>query len=140
MVNSMIARVRTNWKEYPRQFWTLFLGTLINATGNGLVFPFVSLYLARQLGFSMTDVGIIFAANAAVSMISQVVGGALVDRVGRKPIMMFSLFGSGVGIMTMGVAGAVASTTGSARVRRARRRSVRPDRGHVWPGGQRDGG
>lgn len=112
----MLTQVRTTWNEYPRQFWTLFFGALINSTGGGLVFPFFSLYLTRQLDFTMTDVGIIFGAYAVVSMVSQVVGGALVDRIGRKPVMMFSLFGSAMAIMVMGMTGTVATTTGSARL------------------------
>jgi len=108
----LIEQVRTTWEEYPRQFWTLIFGALINSTGGGLIWPFFSLYLTRRLNFSMTEVGIIFAAFAVVSVVSLVAGGALVDRLGRKPIMLFSLFGSALGIMAMGLTGSADSVTG----------------------------
>jgi MFS family permease len=110
--DDLIEQVRTTWEEYPRQFWTLIFGALINSTGGGLIWPFFSLYLTRRLNFSMTEVGIIFAAFAVVSVVSLVAGGALVDRLGRKPIMLFSLFGSALGIMAMGLTGSADSVTG----------------------------
>jgi MFS family permease len=106
-----MTRLQTVWQEYPRQFWTLFFGALINATGGGLVFPFFSLYLTRQLGFSMTEVGIIFAAYAVISMAAQLIGGALVDRVGRKPVMLFSLFGNAAAILCMGLTAPLVSAS-----------------------------
>ncbi len=116
MASSLVDRARTIWNEYPRQFWTLFIGALINATGSGLIFPFFSLYLTRQLDFSMTDVGIIFAAYAAISMLAQLAGGTLVDRLGRKPVMLFSLFGNAVAVLVMGSMGPLVSSSALARL------------------------
>jgi MFS family permease len=96
---TLLARARAIQQEYPRQFWVLFFGSLINNAGNGLVFPFFSLYLTRQLKFSMTEVGIAYAAFAVMSVISQVVGGTLADRWGRKPVMLVSLLGSAAGTL-----------------------------------------
>jgi MFS family permease len=107
----MLRRIETTWREYPRQFWTLFFGSLINAAGGGLVFPFFSLYLTRQLGFSMIEVGFIFAAYAAISMVAQLVGGVLVDRVGRKPVMLFSLFGNAAAILCLGLTAPLVSSS-----------------------------
>jgi len=107
----VVDRIRKTWDEYPRQFWTLFFGALINATGSGLVFPFFSLYLTRQLGFSMTGVGIIFATYAVVSMVALLAGGTFVDRVGRKPVMLFSLFGNGAAVLCMGLTGTLTSSS-----------------------------
>jgi len=115
-LGNVIARMRGTWNEYPQQFWTLFFGTLINATGSGLVFPFFSLYLSRQMGFSMTEIGVIFAGYAVVSMATQVAGGALVDRLGRKPVMVFSLLGNSVAILSMGLISPLATLAGLGRL------------------------
>ena len=98
-MSTLLARARAIQQEYPRQFWVLFFGALINALGNGLVFPFLSLYLTQQLKFSMTEVGLTFAAFAVLSVISQIVGGILTDRWGRKPVMLVSLLGGVVGTL-----------------------------------------
>jgi len=95
----LLARARAVQQEYPRQFWVLFFGSLINNAGSGLVFPFLSLYLTRQLKFSMIEVGIAYAAFAVTSVISQVAGGSLADCWGRKPVMLVGLLGSAAGTL-----------------------------------------
>ena len=103
----MVSRFRDQLSEYPSQFWTLFWGSLIFAAGNGLIFPFLSLYLTGPLSFSMTEVGFMFVAVAVIGAVSQVVGGVLVDRIGRKPIMLFGLVGEAVSAAAMGFSGTI---------------------------------
>ena len=92
------------------------MGLLINSLGSGLVFPFMSLYLNGKLNFSMTEVGTIFALYSATSIISQLVGGSLVDRIGRKPIMLFSLYGVAVGTTVLGLSSSLIGSSGLARI------------------------
>jgi MFS family permease len=99
----MYSRLRALFAEYPGQFWTLFWGTLIFSAGEGLIFPFLSLYLTEVLGFSMTEVGFMYVAVAGITAASQIVGGMLVDKVGRKPVMLFGLLGGAVPIAAMGL-------------------------------------
>lgn len=39
----MISRVRQTITEYPREFWILIGGTLVNSAGGALIFPFFTL-------------------------------------------------------------------------------------------------
>lgn len=64
---TLLARARTIQQEYPRQFWVLFFGSLINNAGNRLVFPFFSLSLTCQLKFRMTEVYIPYVTFAVMS-------------------------------------------------------------------------
>ncbi len=113
----MVSRFRDLSSEYPSQFWTLFWGSLIFSAGNGLIFPFLSLYLTGLLSFSMTEVGFMFVAVAVVGAVSQVVGGVLVDRIGRKPIMLFGLIGGVFPAAAMGLSGSVlAGSSGPIRL------------------------
>lgn len=113
----MFSRFTDLLSEYPRQFWTLFWGTLIFSTGNGLIFPFLSLYMTGVLSFSMTEVGVIFVAVSVITAASQVVGGVLVDRVGRKPVMVFGLIGGVIPIVGMALTGDImVSASGSTRL------------------------
>jgi MFS family permease len=77
--------------EFPRQFWILFCGTLVNSTGSGMVFPFLTLYLHQRLNISMTFVGVILAFWSASGLVGQLVGGSLTDQFGRKRLMAISL-------------------------------------------------
>jgi MFS family permease len=101
------ARLRRTIDEYPRQFWVLFFGLFINSAGSNLIFPFFSLYFTRKLGYSMTQMGLIFTLYAVSSTISQVIGGELVDRVGRKPIMVLSMLLGGIATFGIGFASTV---------------------------------
>lgn len=39
----MISRVRQTIADYPREFWILIGGTLVNSAGGALIFPFFTL-------------------------------------------------------------------------------------------------
>lgn len=77
--------------SFPRQFWILFGGTLVNAVGSGMVFPFLTLYLHQRLDLSMTFVGLLLAFWSTSALVGQLVGGALTDQFGRKKLMAASL-------------------------------------------------
>ena len=84
----------------PRPVQLLQLGGLLNAFGNGLVIPFLLIYLHNERGISLGVAGLILATNAGVSLISGPIGGALVDRVGGKAMLTAAL-----GFLTAGFLG-----------------------------------
>ncbi len=84
------TRVRSLRSELPDSFWLLWLGTIINRLG-GFVIPFLSLYLTSQRGVSVAEAGLIVALFGAGSFVSQIVGGELADRLGRRPVLVVSL-------------------------------------------------
>ncbi len=90
--------------EYPRQFWILFGGTLINSIGSGMVFPFLTLYLNQRLALSLTMVGLMLTLWSGSSLIGQVLGGVLSDRLGRKRLMVLSLGTSALALVAFGLA------------------------------------
>ena len=78
-------------RQFPRQFWVLFLGSTISAVGASLVFPFLALYMRQKLDLPMTTVGVVMGIRAITALPAQLVGGELVDRWGRRSLMIFSL-------------------------------------------------
>jgi MFS family permease len=93
--------------DFPRQFWILFGGTLINQIGSGMVFPFLTLYLHQRLSLSMTAVGVILSVWAISGLVGSLVGGSLTDQFGRKRLMVFSLGATAVGLVAFGFADAL---------------------------------
>jgi MFS family permease len=71
----------------------------MNALGNGLVLPFLLIYLHNERGISLGVAGLILATNAGVSLVAGPVAGALVDRVGGKVMLNVAL-----GFLTLGFA------------------------------------
>jgi MFS family permease len=89
---------------YPRQFWILFFGQLVSSIGMSLVWPFMTIYVRDKLGVALTVVGLVLAANSGAGLVSQLAGGPLVDRFGRKIAMAFSLGARSVILLGLGLA------------------------------------
>ncbi len=108
----MSLSLRDRLSGYPRQFWILFFGQLVSAIGMSLVWPFMTIYVREKLDVSLTVVGLVLAANSGAGLVSQVVGGPLVDRFGRKIAMAASLGSRSVIMMSLGLAGTLPSFVG----------------------------
>ena len=87
-------RVRQLIDEYPRQLWLLFGGMLISATGGGMVWPFLTIYLRQHLDIPLTTVALLLTLNSVAGLLSTSLTGPLVDRLGRKGVMFVSLAAS----------------------------------------------
>ena len=79
---------------------TLQLGGLVNAFGNGMVIPFMFIYLHNVRGIGLGLTGLIVAAHAVVSIVAGPVFGSQIDRFGGKRMLALSLV-----ILTIGYAG-----------------------------------
>ena len=99
----MKTKIRYTIGDFPAQFWILLLGTLISSTGGFLVWPFLTLYLRRNMEVSMTTIGLLFTITSPINLLSQVVGGSLADRWGRRIMMAISLFASGLVMFGFGL-------------------------------------
>ncbi len=87
----MLKRLRETTAGYPRQFWLLFWGVLINSSGSSLVWPFLTIYLRQRLDVPLTTIALLFTLNALAGMASTSLTGPAVDRFGRKGAMALSL-------------------------------------------------
>lgn len=123
-----LQAIRGVYGEYPSQLWILVLATFVDRLGTSLVFPFFTLYVSHRFGAGMTQIGLIFGLFYGASLVGGTIGGALVDRVGRKGILIFGLVASALSSLWMGlapsfpmfvvaaiVAGTMAETGGPAR-------------------------
>lgn len=77
--------------RYPRAFWVLFAGRLLNAIGTSLIFPFLTVYLHVSLHVSLPLVGAVLLAQGAAQVLAVAVGGVLADSWGRVRTMTTSL-------------------------------------------------
>jgi MFS family permease len=90
----LTSRIATDLRSLPRQFWLLAGGTFVYLIGVEMVYPFETIYLNRNLGVSMTVVGLILGVSMLATLPMQVVGGALCDRLGRRPLLTVAVLGS----------------------------------------------
>lgn len=92
----MIKKWKTIYNEYPTNFWALTLVTFIDQIGTFMVMPFFALYVTDHFNVGMTAVGILFAIFTVSGILGNVIGGAVTDKFGRRPAILYGLFISGL--------------------------------------------
>jgi MFS family permease len=100
----MITRLRSATSDYPRQFWVLFWGLLINSIGGGMVWPFLTIFMRQQLGVPLMTVTLLFTLNSAAGLAAMSVAGPAVDRFGRRFAMIIGLVAGGSILLAMSAA------------------------------------
>jgi len=66
----------------------------LNGVLNGMFSPLLRIYPVFKLGANATELGLVFSIGIGlVAAITQIPGGILTDKVGRKPLMLFSMIG-----------------------------------------------
>jgi MFS family permease len=103
-VSRALQRFRRLSAEYPRQFWLLYAGMLISATGGSMIWPFMTIYVRQQLGVPMTTVGLLLTLNSASALVATLIAGPITDRLGRKGVMVVSLFARSAVFVAMSLA------------------------------------
>src|SRR3954470_10433490 len=91
------AYLRSLNPNLPRDVWILQAGGLANMFGNGVIGPFLIIYLHNVRGISLGLAGVIVGANAAAALCSGFVGGALADRIGPRAVLSGALVVMAVG-------------------------------------------
>jgi MFS transporter, DHA1 family, tetracycline resistance protein len=90
-----------------RPLFVLFLTVFIGLVGFGIIIPLLPFY-ATSFGASPTMVGLLFASFSAAQLISAPILGNLSDRIGRRPVLLFSLFGTVVSFVLLALANGLA--------------------------------
>ena len=85
----------------PPAFWALWSGTLVNRLG-AFVLPFLSLFLTRGRGYSVSEAGGVLTAFGFGAAVSQPLGGMLADRIGRRLTMAGSLAAAAAALVALG--------------------------------------
>jgi MFS family permease len=91
-------------KSYPRQYWLLMAGMLVNTIGMGFVWPFLNIYLKEELGIPLSVATLLPLMEQCVSLFTTLGAGTVADRFGRKGLMVISLGAVAVIFALMGFA------------------------------------
>ena len=66
----------------PRALWLLIIGMAVNVTGSSFLWPLNTIYIHDHLGKSLSVAGIVLMINAGASVIGNLFGGSLFDKIG----------------------------------------------------------
>jgi len=82
--------------SYPRQFWLMFVGLILSTLGTTMIWPFLMIYASETLGLPLAAIASLMTVNATAGLISSIVAGPIIDRLGRKGVMVVGLIGNGL--------------------------------------------
>jgi MFS family permease len=91
MLITLRERLHTTYITYPSQFWLMFGGLLVSRIGTSMIWPFLMLYSSQRLDLPMTAVASLITINAASGLASSFLAGPVIDRFGRKWMMVGGL-------------------------------------------------
>ena len=74
----------------------MFFGMLISTIGSSMIWPFLMIYVRQRVNLPLVQVASLMTINAASALIAAFIAGPIIDRIGRKWVMVFSLVGNGV--------------------------------------------
>ena len=81
---------------------TIFLIVFTDLMGFGIIIPLLPLF-AAQYHASPLDIGLLFSVYSACQFVASPILGAISDRFGRRPVLIFSQLGSSLGYLLLGL-------------------------------------
>lgn len=83
----------------------IFITVFIDLIGFGIVIPVLPFYVeGTKFQASPSTVGLLFASYSVMQLIFSPILGGLSDKYGRRPVLLLSLLGTGVGFLILGFA------------------------------------
>jgi MFS transporter, DHA1 family, tetracycline resistance protein len=89
-----------------RALWFIFAAVFLDLLGAGLLLPIIPYYV-RQFDQDALTVGLLGLSFAAAQFLATPALGLLSDRVGRRPVLIFSVLGSGLAYLVFGLSHAL---------------------------------
>ncbi|SDY13148.1 MFS transporter [Thermoactinomyces sp. DSM 45892] len=73
--------------------WTIIIGTMFGRFSTSMSIPFLAIYLTNVLHATPFEAGLVIAASSGIGILASFYGGFLADKIGRKKVMLTSVFG-----------------------------------------------
>ena len=86
----------------------IFVTVMIDLIGFGIVIPVLPYYIqSPEFGATPLLLGILVASYSVMQFVFSPILGGLSDKYGRRPVLFFSLLGTSLGFLIVGVAGSL---------------------------------
>jgi MFS family permease len=97
---NLISLYKSSFSNLEKNIWILSFASFINRSGS-MVLLFTSLYLTKELHFSISQAGFIMSMYGIGSIIGSYLGGWLTDRINFFYLLVFSQVVSGLILLLM---------------------------------------
>lgn len=74
----------------------MFFGMLISTIGSSMIWPFLMVYVSGRLNQPLAVASTLITMNAAVGLVMNFIAGPVIDKLGRKWVLVFALAGNAV--------------------------------------------
>ncbi len=105
----MLTRLRRDYADFPGQFWLMFFGMMFSTIGTTMIWPFLMIYASETLSLPLVAVTSLMTINAAAGLVSSILAGPVIDRLGRKGVMVVGLLGAGLSYLFLSQAASYAA-------------------------------
>lgn len=102
MLKKITGQITDTFRSYPGKFWVLMGAAFIDNLGSSFLYPFFALYTTDKFGVGMTEVGKMFAVFALANLVGSLVSGVMIDKLGRKFMIVFGLLASALSSLMLG--------------------------------------
>lgn len=89
-----------------KRIWIIFLIVFVNLLGFGIILPLLP-YYAESFGGGALTIGFLSAAYSLFQLLTAPLLGELSDKIGRRPILIFSLVGTTLSFFLLGIANTI---------------------------------
>jgi len=86
-----VAYLRRLDPHLPRAVWLVQSGGVVNSLGNGIVVPFIVIYLHNVRGISFAESGAALAVGGVAALLVGLAAGPIVDRIGGRNTLVIGL-------------------------------------------------
>jgi predicted MFS family arabinose efflux permease len=90
------------FRALDRRVWLLAVARLVVTAGFSMVLPLLAIHLAVERKVAPTTVGLIWTVAGLVGALAQWIAGELVDRLGRRRVLLLALLARGALLMALG--------------------------------------
>lgn len=101
LVSRQVHDFRQTLASYPPAFRTIFYGSLVQAAGVSMIWPFMTVYMRENLGVAVATVTLLITMENVIGTASTSISGMVVDKFGRKTAMVVAMTVSGLVLLGM---------------------------------------
>jgi DHA1 family tetracycline resistance protein-like MFS transporter len=102
----MQTETNTSEKFFTKPLLIIFITIFIDLLGFGMVIPLLP-FFAQDFHATPFEIGLLVSSYSWMQFFFSPIFGSLSDKYGRRPILFFSIIGSGIGYLMIGLAGAL---------------------------------